>query len=188
MRSSDVVRRVRAAEWQSAKELRLDALRDPAAPVAFLETYESALEQPDVFWQERTARGAEGDEAAQFVAEAADGTWAGTVTVLVERPDRAARFGGAVDAVQGHLVGVFVRPQARGTGLTDALFRTAVEWSWALHDPFLTRLRLFVHEENPRAAAFYRRFGFVPTGSTVPGPAGPDGAASLELEHVLERG
>src|SRR4051794_16762229 len=42
-----VIRAVRAGEWRLAKELRLAALQDPAAPVAFLETYEQALERSD---------------------------------------------------------------------------------------------------------------------------------------------
>lgn len=54
-----VIRPVRAEEWALAKELRLAALQDPVAPVAFLETYEQAVAQPDEFWQDRTARGAE---------------------------------------------------------------------------------------------------------------------------------
>lgn len=58
-----VVRAVRAEEWERAKEIRLAALRDPAAPIAFLETYEQALTKPDVFWQERSARAAEGSTA-----------------------------------------------------------------------------------------------------------------------------
>ncbi|MBB1246684.1 hypothetical protein GL263_24485 [Streptomyces durbertensis] len=36
------IRPVRPEEWPQVKELRLAALRDPAAPIAFLETYEEA--------------------------------------------------------------------------------------------------------------------------------------------------
>ncbi|MGW2281545.1 GNAT family N-acetyltransferase [Streptomyces sp. NPDC001770] len=184
MKPDHVIRRVRAEEWLSAKELRLVALQDPAAPVAFLETYESAVGQPDAFWQRRTAGGAEGTDVAQFVAEAVDGRWLGSVTVLVERPDRESVFGETVKALQGHLVGVFVRLEARGTGLTDALFEAAEEWALGLDDPYLTRLRLFVHENNPRAAAFYRRYGFVASGNTVPVPDRPK---EREVEMVRER-
>lgn len=49
----DAVRPIRADEWPKAKELRLLALKDPAAPIAFLETYEQAATEPDSFWQER---------------------------------------------------------------------------------------------------------------------------------------
>lgn len=40
----------------------------------------------------------------------------GTVTVLIERPDDDVRFGEAAEVDQAHLVGVFVRPEARGPG------------------------------------------------------------------------
>jgi ribosomal protein S18 acetylase RimI-like enzyme len=36
-----------------------------------------------------------------------------------------------------------------------------------LEDPAVGRVRLFVHDDNRRAAAFYRRFGFAATGVTV---------------------
>lgn len=109
----------------------------------------------------------------------------GTVTVLIERPDDDVRFGEAAEVHQAHLVGVFVRPEARGAGVTDALFRAAVDWAWSLSAPRLERVRLYVHENNPRAAAFYRRFGFVPSGQRTPMPGG---RGEWELEYVIERG
>ncbi|RPK94515.1 putative acetyltransferase [Streptomyces sp. ADI98-10] len=179
------MRAVRADEWPQARQLRLDALRDPAAPVAFLESYEEAAAKPDVHWQERSAAAAaEGGRVRQFVAESPEGVWAGTVTVLVESPEDDVRFGEAAEVDQAHLVGVFVRPEARGTGVTDALFREAVAWAWSLSSPRLERVRLYVHEKNPRAAAFYRRFGFVPSGQRIPAPGG---RGELELEYVLGR-
>ncbi|MCX5141679.1 GNAT family N-acetyltransferase [Streptomyces sp. NBC_00338] len=181
-----VIRPVRADEWQQAKELRLAALRDPAAPVAFLETYETCLERTDDFWRERTL-GASEDGAGgvrQFVAEGSDGSWAGTVSVLIERPDGDAVFGGAAVVHQAHVVGVFVRPEARGRGLIDELFRAGTDWAWSLGEPLIERVRLYVHEDNPRAAAVYRRIGFVPTGETVPMPGDP---TARELEYAVPR-
>lgn len=179
-----VVRAVRAEEWQRAKELRLAALRDPAAPIAFLETYEQALSKPDVFWQERTAGAAVGEHSRQFIAEAPDGLWAGTVSVLVERPAGEPGFGEAAEVDQAHLVGVFVRPGHRGRGLVDALFLEAIEWSWSLSGPPLERVRLYVHEANARAEASYRRIGFAPTGRTLPMEGDP---TALELEFEIRR-
>ncbi|MFI1226903.1 MULTISPECIES: GNAT family N-acetyltransferase [unclassified Streptomyces] len=179
-----VMRAVRADEWPQARQLRLDALKDPAAPVAFLETYEDAVARSDVFWQERAAAAAEGGKVRQFVAESPEGVWVGTVTVLVESPRDEVRFGEAAVVDQAHLVGVFVRPESRGTGVTDALFREAVAWAWSLSAPRLERVRLYVHEDNPRAAAFYRRFGFAPSGQRMPVPGG---RGEQELEYVLGR-
>ncbi|MFJ5049036.1 GNAT family N-acetyltransferase [Streptomyces sp. NPDC088719] len=185
-----VMRAVRADEWPQVRQLRLDALKDPAAPVAFLESYEEAAAKPDAFWQERAAAAAEGgsgggrDRVRQFVVESPDGVWVGSVTVLLESPVDDVRFGEVPAVEQAHLVGVFVRPEVRGTGVTDALFREAVAWAWSLSSPRLERVRLYVHEKNLRAAAFYRRFGFVPSGQRIPAPGG---RGEVELEYVLGR-
>lgn len=55
------------------KELRLRALRDPVADLAYLETYEEAAARPDSYWQERAARGAEGAAGAQQVVAVGPG-------------------------------------------------------------------------------------------------------------------
>ncbi|MEV2216336.1 GNAT family N-acetyltransferase [Streptomyces sp. NPDC050997] len=181
--SSYVIRSVRAGEWAAAKELRLSALRDPVAHLAFLETYEEAAARPDSFWKERTAGGAEGALGTQqIIAEGPDGHWVGTLTVLLEEPGTTDWAGLPVELRQGHVVGVFVRPEERGSGLTEVLFDAGLEWAWGRE---AERVRLIVHEENGRAQRFYRRVGFVPSGRTVPLPMAP---GENELEFVLERG
>ncbi|MFH8990549.1 GNAT family N-acetyltransferase [Streptomyces sp. NPDC017940] len=183
-----LIRSVRTEDWQKVRELRLLALRDPAAPVAFLETYESAVAKPDAYWQERTEGAAVPSRGMrQFIAEGRDGAWAGSVTVLIEEPGTQGALGTERTTVrQAHLVGAFVRAEYRGTGLTDALFAAAVDWARApgAEGAGVDRVRLFVHEDNPRAEAFYRRFGFVPSGEAVPVPGDPE---AREREMVLER-
>ncbi|WP_338897438.1 GNAT family N-acetyltransferase [Streptomyces sp. TG1A-60] len=172
------VRSVRADEWRAARELRLAALRDPLAHLAFLETYEDAVERPDAYWKERTEGAAEGVRGRQqIIAETEAGGWAGTVTVLVEEPGVRDYFGEIIERRQGHLVGVFLREGHRGRGVGEALFAAASEWA---RGAGIERVRLFVHEGNGRAAAFYRRAGFVASGVTVEGDAG------RELEYVRE--
>ncbi|GAA0616485.1 GNAT family N-acetyltransferase [Streptomyces crystallinus] len=182
-----VIRPVRADEWRKAKELRLAGLADPAAPVAFLETTEEANAHPDIFWQERTA-GVAADSPStggrQFVAEGPDGTWAGAVVVLVEQAGNVDFFGVDIEATQGHVVGVFVRPEFRGIGLTERLFEAALEWAWSLEEPRLERVRLYVHHQNERAEGFYRKFGFVRTGKTAPAPGGAPNAHEVEMEFL----
>lgn len=179
-----VIRAVRADEWAEVKGLRIAALRDPVAAKAFLETLEEAQGKSDEFWQQRAEGAWSGRSVRQFIAEGPDGQWDGTVTVLVEEAGSQDIFEGVIEAEQGHVVGVFVRPAQRGTGLTEALFEAALEWAWSLEEPALERVRLFVHEENPRAAAFYRRFGFRPSGKVVPMPTDP---SAKELEYVFPR-
>ncbi|MEU7008302.1 GNAT family N-acetyltransferase [Streptomyces sp. NPDC046332] len=176
------IRVIRADEWEKTRELRLAALQDPVAKIAFLDSPEAAAARPDAFWQERAEGASEsGTSVRQFVAEAPDGSWVGTISVLVERPSDEVRFGEAAKVDQTHIVGVYVRPEARGTGVIDALFRAGVEWSWSLPEPVVRRVRLYVHEDNARAAAFYRRFGFVATGDRVAVP-GDDSAHEVEYE------
>jgi RimJ/RimL family protein N-acetyltransferase len=142
-------------EWELGKEFRLAALRDPASSVAFVNTYETEAAFSHEVWRSRgTTPG--------FVAVDEAGGWAGSVTVLVEA-------GAEFPVPQTHLVGVYVRPEARGSGVIDGLLRAAIEWSFGLPEK-VERVRLFVHEDNPRAQAVYGRLGFVRSGVTEPFP------------------
>ncbi|QES48995.1 GNAT family N-acetyltransferase [Streptomyces venezuelae] len=178
------IRAVRADEWQQVKELRIAALKDPVASIAFLESLAEAEAKPDSHWQDRAAGASHGRSVRQFIAEAPDGRWDGSVTVLIEEAGDSGIFGGAMALNQGHLVGVFVRPGQRGTGLIEALFEAALDWAWSLETPVLERVRLYVHERNDRAAACYRRMGFTPTGEVVPMPGDP---SAKELEYAVPR-
>ena len=183
-----VVRPIRADEWPAAKELRLAALRDPVAHLAFLETYEAAVAPAGRFWRERAAGAAEGvRERQQIVAVAPDGRWVGSVVVLVEEAGAQGALGDVSDVRQGHLVAVYVRPEVRGRGLTERLFAYALEWAWEVAG--VERVRLFVDERNGRAEAFYRKFGFVPTGAECSGAGGSGRAgAGVRVQAALGGG
>jgi ribosomal protein S18 acetylase RimI-like enzyme len=172
------VRRVRADEWREARDLRLEALADPAAPVAFLETRETASARPDAFWQDRTRTAARGDGVVQVVAVADDGTWVGTVTGLLEEAGSGDVAGGDVERRQVHLVAVYLDPAHRGRGLLGRLVDEAVAWG---RERGAEQVRLFVHRDNPRARAAYRRLGFARTGRGFTSETG------RELEMVLAR-
>ncbi|MFD7879425.1 GNAT family N-acetyltransferase [Streptomyces sp. NPDC059766] len=180
-----VIRSIRADEWPAAKALRLLALQDPIAHLAFLQTYEDAVQEPDSFWQQRTERAAEGaSQAQQIIAEGPDGEWVGTLTVLIEEAGSKDWAGFPVERKQAHLVAVFVRDDFRGIGLTEVLFDAGLEWAW---DTGVERIRLLVHPDNERAQRFYRRIGFVPSGIVVPLEPASEGSEKSELEFVLER-
>lgn len=164
------IRAVRAEDWELLRELRLAGLADPVASVAFNETYQSAAAQNDEFWRRRAAQGVQGMLAETFIGEDTEdsGRWAGCVTVLDE-------------GESAHVAGVYVRPVHRGTGLAEGLFRAAEEW--ACERPYVMRMLLHVHENNPRAEAFYRKVGYVRSGGFVSDPKAP---VLREYEMVRE--
>ncbi|MFF2187406.1 GNAT family N-acetyltransferase [Streptomyces sp. NPDC058155] len=184
VKAERAVRTVRTDEWARAREFRLDALRDPVAPIAFLETYEDAVQRPDSFWRERTERSARSASVRQFVAELTDGEWAGSVVALVERAGTTDALGGLSAYEQAHLVAVYVRPEHRGAGVLKELFDAAIAWAWSLEEPRAERVRLYVDERNGRARAAYRRLGFEPTGRTVPVENDP---SAREFELAVSR-
>ncbi|WP_102192152.1 GNAT family N-acetyltransferase [Microbacterium aurantiacum] len=171
------VRRIRADDWARVRDLRLDAVRDPDAAIAFLRSFETEAAHPDEFWQQRAALGSAGDAVAQFIAEAA-GEWIGTVTVIRWELGASDHHDREVTEPRGDVVGVYVRPGQRGAGIVDALLNAAADWASTLGDGALT---LDVHVDNARAQAAYRRAGFVDTGLRFTGAIGPE----LEMRRAL---
>lgn len=170
------IRRVEAGDWRRVKELRLQAVSDPDAAIAFLSSYTETAAEDDDFWRARTENAATGAGAAQFVAIDGD-TWIGTLTVLRRRSGSVDHHGRVLAEDRGDVVGVYVRPDHRGSGTIDALFDAAAAWSAGFGDRALT---LDVHTDNARAQRAYERCGFHPSGLRFTGSIGP------ELEMVRE--
>ena len=168
------VRRVHASDGRRIRALRLAALADPAAGIAFLETAAHAEAQPEAFWTDRAVGAALSDEVAQFIADAG-GRWVATVTVLRPEPGSSNASGRERTPGRALLVSVFVEEAYRGSGLLDRLVAEADAWA---RDRGSVELALDVHQRNARAQAAYRRLGFVATGRTVRSPNG------TELEMV----
>lgn len=128
-------------QWRLWRDLRLEALQD--TPIGYGESYADALASPEQRWVDTPAR-----PGSHHLA------WDGT------RPVGMA--GGFVDD-QGRPVafGVYVRPEARGSGAVGLLLDAVGEWARGLG---ADQLRLEVHEDNARAAAAYLRLGWVFTG------------------------
>lgn len=158
------VRRVVPGDWPAYRELRLEALKD--SPLAFVDQYDQAVERPDRYWQDRVGGAAGGTASCMFVAPAG-GRLVGTASCIVEP-------GGA------HVVGVYVTPAHRGAGVAASLLTANV--AWARTEARADRVRLFVLETNDRAAAFYRRIGFVRTGATMAYPPDPS-YTEVEMEY-----
>ena len=164
-----VVRRVLQDEWDLVRHLRLESTSDPDAAIAFLERPDEVAARTDEFWQERTKTAATSETVAQFVAED-DGRAVGSLSVIIRATGRSDQ-GRIADDRRAFVVGVWVRPPARGSGAVDALLTAAAEWAAGLG---MRTLYLDVHRDNPRAQGAYRRAGFVPTGETLTSAIGPE--------------
>lgn len=182
------VRPVRAHEWREVKALRLAALSDEAAPIAFLQTFDEAVAHPDEFWHERVRASAvdagAGASARQFVAIDEDGTWVGSLVALVERAGETNVQGQTVAESGGGLVAVYLHPDHRGRGVMESLFDAAIGWFRELG---LVRAGLHVHEHNVRAERFYARYGFRLTGDGFTGPHGWEREMVLRLRAQPDR-
>ncbi len=162
-----VIRRVRADEGPRIRALRLEALADPVAAIAFLETTEQALARPDAEWRERAERNATAADQAGFVA-VLDDEHVGSVVVFLRRAGEPDYFQRVPEVDTATLVGVYVSPRVRGRGVIDALIGAALDWA---RDAGYPELTLDVHERNAVAIASYRRAGFDVVGEF----AGDDG-------------
>lgn len=182
MTSGYAVRPVRAHEWREARALRLAALSDEAAGVAFLTTLADASARPDEAWADQTRASSTdaGPDARsrQFVAVAEDGTWVGSAVALVERAGDTDVGGRPVAAPGGYVAAVYLDPAHRGRGVLADLLAATTGW---LREQGLPRARLFVHTENPRARRAYEKAGFRATGVQVTAANGPE----LEMELPL---
>jgi GNAT superfamily N-acetyltransferase len=105
-----------------------------------------------------------------YVAEEGD-RWIGMATGLVDADDWS----------RPTLVGMFVEPAARGTGVGAALVDAVVDWARARGAAWL---RLWVTTTNRPAIALYRRCGFRPTGQRKPLDRSPD-VSELEMVRDL---
>jgi ribosomal protein S18 acetylase RimI-like enzyme len=135
----DEVRLLAADDWMELRDARLAALAE--APYAFSSTVAREQEFTESRWRERAGSG-------RTFAAWDGGTIVGLATGLPEDG-------------QWQLVGMWVSPKVRGTGIADQLVAAVCELA---SQSGFTSVRLWVTEVNDRARAFYRRLGFAPTG------------------------
>ena len=134
------IRRLTVNDWAALRAARLAALAE--APYAFASTLAREQQFTEQTWRERAGSG------RTFAA------WEGDTVVglATGRPE---------DGGDWHLVGMWVSPKARGTGIADRLVAAVCELA---RQSRATSVTLWVTEVNDRARAFYRRLGFGPTG------------------------
>lgn len=137
-----MVRRAGARDWAALRAIRLEALAEE--PDAYGSTYVESVTYPDERWR-----------------------W---IVVdyryyLAEQGERVVGMasGGANELHPGThwLYGMYVTPDARGTGVADQLVDAVIEWA---RGEGATALYLQVTASLPRSRAFYARSGFVETG------------------------
>jgi ribosomal protein S18 acetylase RimI-like enzyme len=133
------VRLLVADDWAELRDARLAALAE--APYAFSSTLAREQEFTEQIWRERAGSG-------RTFAAFDGGAIVGLATGLPEDG-------------QWHLVGMWVSPKVRGTGIAD---RLVVAVCGLARQCGFTAVTLWVTEMNGRARAFYRRLGFAPTG------------------------
>lgn len=154
------IRPTTADDWQQVRELRLEALAD--TPIAFAEHLADGLAADEANWRARAARGTNPHSA--YLAAIDDDRWVGTM-------------GGFISPEGPLLVGVYVSPSHRSTSVAVDLLAGIEAWARTEGDALL----LHVHEQNPRARAFYARQGYTETGATTPYVLD---ATALEIEMV----
>jgi GNAT superfamily N-acetyltransferase len=144
------VERLTVDEAPRLRAIRLRALAD--APDAFGATLEEAVARPAEKWSQQLR------ELPTFVA-VNDGLDVGMVRC---QPDQTR-----TDTAS--LISMWVAPTARRSGVGDALIDAAIEWARANG---VSRLLLYVVDDNAPAIALYARKGFQPNGevATLPSP------------------
>jgi GNAT superfamily N-acetyltransferase len=147
------IREAGADDWQAMRDVRLAALRD--APQAFASTYEREAAFTEADWQRRI------DGGGSFLAYEPE---------LGRAP---AGIAGGFETGPGtiELVSMWVRPQARGSGIGQALVEAVVGWA---RDRGASRVHLWVTESNGHARLLYERCGFRPTAERQPLPSDPE--------------
>lgn len=161
-------------DWESYREVRLQALRD--APDAFGATAAEEEDMPESEWRARMLR------SDRLVAVQSGAT----VGVVSLRPGPLARSSDELDALMASEVfGLWVAPEARGAGVPERLIDAA-----ALRARTNTQSHLvyWVGVDNARAVAFASGYGFRPTDSRRSArQAGHEGGTEAAMLFPLAR-
>ncbi|MEU2253832.1 GNAT family N-acetyltransferase [Nocardia xishanensis] len=144
-------------DWHRFRRIRLLALAE--APYAFASTLAWAEARTEYDWRDLLAA------RTQFLATTGDHDL-GTVGAVAENTG-------------AHLISMWVAPKARGTGVSDLLVGSVVDWATAAGH---SGIHLEVSDGNAAAERLYHRHGFRRTG--VAGLISPEDPR-LEFEMRL---
>jgi GNAT superfamily N-acetyltransferase len=137
------IERIKPAQWQLLRELRLAALLD--SPGAFGQSHDEALRQSDDEWRAAAQAASEGDRRVWFIGRDEHGAAIGLVQARRRPPTDCLLFS------------MWVAPAARRGGSGRQLVDTVADWGreWGAH-----RVVLWVIAGNEPAMRFYHRIGF----------------------------
>ena len=145
---SDItVRALGVDDWEQYRSVRLVALQE--SPEAFVASHDDEAAEGEPFWRARMER------STRLLAER-DGQPIGIASVGAAGEDQP-------EAAQ--LFGLWVRPEARGTGVATELVRAGAS---AAATAGKRQLLYWVGTDNGRAVAFASGFGFRPTAQRRP--------------------
>ncbi len=146
-----LVRETVMADWQALRDIRLLALKE--APDAFSSTYAEQVAFGEADWRQRIARG-------------------GTFLAYIPGVHEPAGLIGGYQQAPGtvELISMFVRPQARGRGVAEALIDAVIGWA---RERNATSVHLWVTETNKPARRLYERCGFSLIAERQPLPSNP---------------
>lgn len=167
------IHRVRAEDWVSHRDLRLAMLS--ADPDAFWADLGEVRARTAQQWQDEIAgprlhlQARRGEEVLGGIALLPEG-----YTPEHQIPEDRA-----------HIVSLWVRPEARGSGVSRGLFSALARCAVDLGRP---DLRLDVDESNLIAQRLYERLGFTATGARDPrqGRSTAWVEYAIRAEHLLE--
>jgi ribosomal protein S18 acetylase RimI-like enzyme len=166
-RSGYEIRPYGASDWRQVRDIRLEMLDD--TPLAYVETLAGAARHSDGDWRARAAWADEPHRLGLAGVLTGSGRW-----IALARCAVFDDYGG-----RAFVFNVYVARDLRGRGVADDLLDRVERWA---HEEGHQALFLFVHEDNARAAAFYRRRGYGLTGAREPYHLDP---SKSELEMRL---
>lgn len=141
------VRPLGEEDWQQYRDTRLTALRE--SPEAFVATVAEEEAFDEDFWRVRMNR------SSRLIANR-DGAPLGIVSVGRASNDNPKT---------SELFGLWVSPEARGSGVASALVRAGANLA---REQGQTQLAYWVGSDNGRGVAFASGFGFRPTADRRP--------------------
>jgi GNAT superfamily N-acetyltransferase len=144
--SEITVRALGVDEWEQYKTVRLDALQD--SPDAFVASLDEEKGYDEDFWRLRMER------SQRLLAEV-DGRTVGVASVGQSKAD-----GEEENPRVAELFGLWVAPDARGTGVATRLVQAGADTA---RSQGRSHLAYWVGSDNGRAVAFASGFGFRPT-------------------------